>query len=151
MVEVEGDGGVREARLGKWRGLLVIQEAASIGVIRRIVGLGSRKLLGAVIDKTKAESKSNRRCDGIIRVRESGRGRRVTVSYRIRLLMRMAMSPAGRCGRGRSPADLGVRLVHEAQFDDCVGIGSRELALLLSLEARRGTFRVSLPGTVAVL
>lgn len=158
LVELLGEA-LRE--VGEAR-LLVVQEALGVGGGEgRVVGLrgggilGQRDREGLVVrrvDEAKTESDvvGIVGCGIVVRVREAGRRRRVSVSY-----MRLVVGepPAGRCRRERAPTDLGLLLVHEA---DALWLDSDvwhlvELVVLLSLEAGQGSLEVSLPGTVAVL
>lgn len=160
LVELLGEA-LRE--VGEAR-LLVVQEALGVGGGEgRVVGLrgggilGQRDREGLVLLRRVDEAKTDSDgvaiivgCGVVVRVREAGRRRRVSVSY-----MRLVVGepPAGRCRRERAPTDLGLLLVHEA---DALWLDSDvwhlvELVVLLSLEAGQGSLEVSLPGTVAVL
>lgn len=120
LVELLGEA-LRE--VGEAR-LLVAQEALGVGSGKgRVVGLrgggilGQRDREGLVVrgvDEAKTESDGIAiivGCGVVVRVREAGRRRRVSVSY-----MRLVVGepPAGRCRRERAPTDLGLLLVHEA-------------------------------------
>jgi len=59
----------------------------------------------------------------------------------------MRMPAAGRCGRGRAPAGLGLLLVHGSWLEEHARRWAPACVVFLSLEAGRGTLPVSLPGT----